>query len=259
MRLRGRDEVRFREDRDPLVPAHVLARQRIEGQDLVYFVAKQADAQADVFVGRIELDDVAPHAEGAARKVVVVALVLNLDEPPQDLIAGDLLALLERHQQAVVGLRRSQAVDARYAGHDDDVAAFEERPRGRQPEAVDLFVDDRLLLDVRIGGRHEGFRLVIVVVADEKLDGVAREESPELLIQLGGQGLVVHHDQRRAVHLGQHLRHRECLTRAGDAEQDLTLVPATQGFGELRNGARLIAAQLEVGFETEPFADSRDR
>jgi hypothetical protein len=106
------NEVRLREYRDPLVPADVFSGQRIEGQNLVDFVPKQADAQADVFVGRIELDDVAAHAEGAARKVVIVALVLNLDKPPQDLVARNLLPLLERHQQAVVGLRRSEAVDA---------------------------------------------------------------------------------------------------------------------------------------------------
>ncbi len=179
--LARRHEVRLREDGDPFVPAHVLAGQRIEGQDLVDFVTKQADAQADVFVGRIELDDVPAHAKSAARKLVVVALVLDLDELPQDLVARDLLALLERHQQPVIRLRRSQAVDARHAGDDDDVAAFEERSRGRQPKAIDLFVDDRLLLDVGVRGRHEGFRLIVVVVADEELDGVVRKELPELL------------------------------------------------------------------------------
>jgi hypothetical protein len=51
----------------------------------------------------------------------------------------------------------------------------------------------------------------------------------------------VDHDQRRPVHFRQYLRHRERLAGAGDTEQHLALVPATQGFSELRNGARLIA------------------
>ena len=110
------------------------------------------------------------------------------------------LAPLERHQQAVVRLRRSEAVDARHAGDDDDVAALEERAGRRQPQPIDLLVDDRFLLDVRVGGRHVGFRLVVVVVADEELDGVVREEAPELLVELRRQRLVVDHHERRPVH-----------------------------------------------------------
>jgi hypothetical protein len=43
----------------------------------------------------------------------------------------------------VIRFRRSEAVDARSARDDDDVAALEERPRRRQPHAVDLVVDRR--------------------------------------------------------------------------------------------------------------------
>ena len=169
----------------------------------------------------IDLDDVAADAEGAARELVVVPLVLNLDQLPQHLVALHRRAALERHHEAVVGLRRPEAVDARHAGHDDDVAALEQRARRRQPQPIDLVVDDRLLLDVRVGGRHVGLGLVVVVVADEELDGVVRKEAPELLEELRRQRLVVDHDQRRPVHARQHLRHRERLARAGDAEQHL--------------------------------------
>jgi hypothetical protein len=62
------------------------------------------------------------------------------------------------------------------------------------------------------------------VVADEVLDRVVREEAAELLVELGGQGLVVDHDKRRPVHAGNGLRHREGLARAGDAEQHLVAV-----------------------------------
>jgi hypothetical protein len=63
---------------------------------------------------------------------VVVALVLDLDELAEDLVAADPLAALERQQHAVVRLRGAEAVDARHARDDDDVAALEERPRRRQ-------------------------------------------------------------------------------------------------------------------------------
>ena len=163
----------------------------------------------------------------------------------------------ERQQQPVVRLGRAQTVDARDAGDDDDVAPLEERARRREPHAVDLVVDRRFLLDVRVGGRNVGFGLVVVVVADEVLDGVLGKEALELLIELRGQRLVVRHDQRRPVHLRQHLRHREGLARAGDAEQHLVRVAAVQPFDQLGHGADLVAADLEVADELESIVDGR--
>ena len=228
------------------MPPQRLAGQRIERGQLVDLVAEQADAQRELFVRRIDLDDVAADAEGAAAELVVVALVLDFDQLAQDLIAVDPLPFLERQHQAVVGVGRSQAVDARHAGDDDDVAALEQRPRRRQPHAIDLVVDRRFLLDVGVARRHVGFGLVVVVVADEILDRVVGEEAPELLEQLGRQRLVVRHHQRGTVHAVDDLRHAVGLARAGDAEQHLVLVAAVQPVDQLRHGMDLIAGQLEV-------------
>ena len=170
-------EVRLRVDRHLVEPSDHLAGQRIEPGELVDLVAEQPDPQRVLFVGRHHLDDVAADAEGAAPELRVVALVLDLDQLAEDLIAIDALPHLQRQQHPVVRLRRSEAVDARDARDDDDVATLEERPRRRQAHAVDLVVDRRFLLDVRVGGRDVGFRLVVVVVADEVFDGVLRERT----------------------------------------------------------------------------------
>ena len=203
--------MRLRVDGNLVVLAPALARQRIERRERIDVVAEELDAQRLLFVRRVHLDDVAAHAEGAAREVGLVALVLDFHELAENLIARNALAELQRQQHAVVRLGRSEAVDARHARDDDDVAALEERPRRRQAHAVDLVVDDRFLLDVRIGRGNVGLGLVVVVVADEVLDGVLREEATEFLIELRGQGLVVNHDERRPVHLFDDLRHREGL------------------------------------------------
>ena len=134
----------------------------------------------------------------------------------------------------------------RHAGDDDDVAALEERAGGRQPHAIDLVVDRRFLLDVGVAGGHVRFRLVVVVVADEVLDGVVGEEAPELLVELRGQRLVVRHHQRGPVHAGDDLRHGEGLARAGDAEQHLVLVAAVQPVDQLGHSVHLIAGEFEV-------------
>ena len=255
--LARRHEVRLRIDGGLVVPVKRLAGQRVEGGQRVHVVAEQLDAQSSLFVRRVHLDDVAADAERAAAEIVVVALVLNLDQLAQDLFAGDALSALERQQHAVVGLRRSEAVDARHAGDDDDVAAFEERPGRGQAHAVDLFVDGRFLLDVGVGGRDVGLRLVVVVVADEVLDRVVRKKAAELLVELRGQGLVVDHDQRRTVHPGDRLRHGERLARTGDAEQHLMRVAAVESGHELADGALLIAGQGEIGDEVEAVVHGR--
>ena len=99
--------------------------------------------------------------------------------------------------------------------------------------------------------RNVGFGLVVVVVADEILDRVLRKEPSELLIELRGQGLVVDHDERGPVHLGDHLGHGEGLAGAGDAQQHLALIAPREALHELGNGARLVPLQLEVGDEFE--------
>jgi hypothetical protein len=53
------------------------------------------------------------------------------------------------------------------------------------------------------------------------------------------------------VHAGDALRHREGLARSGDPEQHLRGVPAVEPLDELVDGARLVAAQLEVGHQLE--------
>ena len=213
---------------------------------LVDLVAEQPDAQRRLLVRRIHLDDVAAHAERAAAELVVVALVLDLDELAEDLVAIHPLPALERQQHAVVRLGRAQAVDARHAGDDDDVAALEERARRREPHAIDLVVDRRFLLDVRVARRDVGFGLVVVVVADEILDGVLREEAPELLDRAAPPASCCAPSPASAgSRVGDDAGHGEGLARAGDAEQHLVLVAAIQPLdaaparrGPGRRGAR---------------------
>ena len=91
--------------------------------------------------------------------------------------ARDLLALFQHQQHAVVGFRRAEAVDAAHAGDDDAVAALEQRAGGGEAQLVQLVVDGGFFFDVDVARRDVGFRLVVVVVADEILDRVVGEKS----------------------------------------------------------------------------------
>ena len=178
---------------------------------------------------------------------MVVAFVLDLDELAQDPVAFDPHATFEWEQHAVVRLGRSKPVDTRHARDDDDVPSLEQRSCGRQPHAVDLVVDRRFLLDVRVGRWHVRFGLVVVVVAHEVLDGVSGEQPLELLIELCRQGLVVRHHEAGSIDASDHLGHGEGLPGPGDAEQHLVAVAAVESLGQLRDRSLLITMNLEVG------------
>ncbi|MBA7685820.1 hypothetical protein ES703_94248 [subsurface metagenome] len=82
--------------------------------------------------------------------------------------------------------RLTQTVDARYRGDDNHIAALKEGMSGGVAQFINLLIDIALFLNVSIGVRNIGFRLVVVIVADEVFYGVIGEELPELAGKLSG-------------------------------------------------------------------------
>jgi len=223
-----------------------------EGVDLgegIDLVAEEFDAVGVLVVGGVDLDDVSADSEGAAAEVDVVAVIEDFDEALGDVFALDLLALFEEEEHAVVSFGRAEAVDAGDGGDDDAVSSFEEAARGGETELVQLFVDGGFLLDEEVAGWDVGFGLVIVVVGDEVFDGVLGEEGFELVVELGGESLVVREDEGGALDLLDDLGHGEGFARAGDAEQDLILLAGSQAGDEFRDGSGLIALRCVGGGE----------
>ena len=245
-----RDVVRVGVDLHELQLVGLVAGERIELVDRFDLVAEQVDAPGAVFVVRREdVDDVAAHPEGAAREIRRGALVLRRDQIGDHAALLDLLALLDREGHRRIGLDRADAVDARHRGDDDDVVAFEQRARRRVAHAVDLLVDRGILLDVGVGARDIGFRLVVIVIRDEILHRVVGEEALELAVELRRQGLVRRQDDRRPLRRLDHLRHGEGLARAGDAEQHLGAVVALGALDQVLDRGRLIALRRHVGLQ----------
>ena len=220
-----------------------LAGQRVEVADLLHLVAEERDVVGGLGVRRLDLDDVALHAEAAAPERRVVARVLAVDELAQDEVAVVLLPHLEDQHALAPLLRRAEAVDARDRRDDDDVAAREERGGGREAQARDVVVLGRVLLDVQVGLRDVRLRLVVVVVRDEVLDRVLGEELPELVAELRGERLVVGDDERRLLHLLDHPRHRGRLAGPGRAEERLVALARAQPFGERGDRGGLVAGR----------------
>jgi hypothetical protein len=175
--------------------------------------------------------------------------------------------LVQAERHLLVVLQRTDAVDARDRGDDDDVVALHQRARRGVAHPVDLLVDRRILLDEGVGARYVGFGLVVIVVRDEVLDRILREETLHLGIELRRQRLVGRHHQRRPPLARNHVGHGEGLARAGDAQQDLVALARFDTgdqlpdcFGLVARG-RVVRHQLErprrYAFELRPPLDVR--
>ena len=122
---------------------------------------------------------------------------------------------------------------------------------GGVAQAVDLVVHRRVLLDVGVARRDVGLGLVVVVVGDEVLDPVLREELPHLVGQLGGERLVGGDDQRGPLGLLDRPGDGGGLARPGDAEEGLEAVAPLDALGQRGDGLGLVAGRLEVGDDLE--------
>ena len=85
--------MRLRIDRQPRVLLLDGPEERIDLRQRVDLVAEQLDPIGVLIVRRVDLDDVASHAERPALEVDVVAFVQDLDQPPRDVFTPQLLGL----------------------------------------------------------------------------------------------------------------------------------------------------------------------
>ena len=246
-----RDVVGRRIDVDLLALGQQLTGERVEFRDPFHLVAEELDPDEGLLRGRLEFQRVAADPETGARHRLVVALVLEIDEVPQDRVAPVLAADPQPQDGRAVVHRGPEAVDARHGRHDDHVAALEQRMRGGMSEPIDLVVPARVLLDVRVRAREIRLGLVVVEVADEVFDRVLREELAELGVQLGGQRLVVGQHQRRPVHLGDDRSQTERLARPGRSEQDLMMQSRVEPVDELLDRQRLVTGGFERSDELQ--------
>ena len=226
--------------------------------DLFDLVAEERDAVRSLLVRWLDLDDVALHAKTTTPQHRVVANVLRVDQLAQHQVAVLLLPPLEDDHPLPPLLRRAESVDAGDGRHHHDVAPGEEGGGGGKPQPRDVVVLRRVFLDVEVGLRNVGLRLVVVVVRDEVLHRVVRKELAELVAELGCQRLVVCDHERRSPDLLDRPGHRRRLARARRADQGLVAIAGLEAFGQRADGSRLVAGRAVGGgcFELGHFVQA---
>ena len=238
--LAGDDEVAGRIDGHAIPSVELLAGQRIDLMNALDLIAEHLDPNPVLLVGGIDFHDVTANAEGAAAERHIIPAVLDVHEPAENYLSWDGLPDLNEQHQALEAFRITQPVDAGHAGDDYHVVTGDEIGRRLQAQAIDIFVDRGVLLDIRVGRGQVGLGLVVVIVGNEVPDGVMREVGAEFPVELSRERLVVADDERRKTELGNNVRDRERLARSRDTEERLKTPVAFQPLHELIDRLRLI-------------------
>jgi len=119
---------------------------------------------------------------------------------------------------------------------------------------VDRFIDRAFFLDIEIAPRNIGLWLVIVIVGDEVLDRIIREEGFEFSIELRRQSFIRREDQSRSLGRFDDLGHGKGLAGSGRAEQDLVALALLDTIHEFGNRGALITGRIvrRIDFERDP-------
>ena len=131
---------------------------------------------------------------------LIVAVIIDIDELFQQLSAPDHVADAQVQRCLTIILGTAKTINTGDRCHNYHIAAAKERTRRRQPQPVDLFVDLGIFFNVGIRARNIRFRLIVIVVGDKIFDRVIGKELAELAVKLGGERLVMGHDQGRLLH-----------------------------------------------------------
>ena len=243
--------MRGRPNGQRLVLAKHLPRHVVDLRDALYLVTPEFHANGIVGIGRENVQSVAAHAEGAARKLVVIAVVLDIDEIVNHVVTIHLLLLVHENGHAGVIHRAADAVYAADAGNHDAIATRQERRRSRMTKLLHLFVDGGILLDERVGRRNVSFRLIVVVVGDEVDNRVIRKEFLELACKLSGKRFVRRHDQGGLLNRLDGFRHGEGLARSRYAKQGLIPEASLYALCKLGDCLGLVARGLIRGYHLQ--------
>ncbi len=224
----------------------------VESRDIFNLVTKKADPDRFAFaVSGQDFERITTHPEDTGLDFQVVALVLDIDQLPQEGIPTVDLSFWNLQHRGAIGFRVAQTINGGDRCHDNNILAGHQRRCCCQAQTVNLFVNIGFFLDIQIASWDVGFRLIIIVIRDEILHCIFREEFGILGVKLGCQCFVVGHHQGGQLQLLDHVGNCESLACASGTEQNLVMVAFVDTFHELTDGFRLVASGFVRSVEFE--------
>src|SRR5262245_46950583 len=92
--------------------AQFISGQRIERTQLVDLVSPELDSKPDALIRGMYFNGIASDAKRASLEIDIVTFVENLNQLDEDLPPADVLPAFQHQEHSVIGLGRTQTVDA---------------------------------------------------------------------------------------------------------------------------------------------------
>ena len=189
------------------------------------------------------INRVTAHTKLAAGKIGFVPCILHAHQLSDQVALPNLVSDPQSHHHLVVALGLANAVNGRHRGHNDHIAPLKNALRTAQTHLLNVFIDGAVFLDEKVALGHIGFRLVVVVVANEVLHSILGKKLPKLAVQLSGQCLVGRKNNGRAAKPCNRIGHGESLAGARHAKQCLKHLAIAHPLHQLLDRYRLVSSR----------------
>jgi len=151
--------------------------------DFLDFIAEESDAVAEVHIRKVDINGIAPDAEGSAAEVGFGAGVETFHEPEQETVPGNGLTFTDPDDPGFVVFRVAHTIDTGDRGNDNHVSSSREQGGGSpQTKFIHFFVDGEVFFDISIGNGDISFRLVVIVIGDEVFYCIIGEKLTKLAV-----------------------------------------------------------------------------
>ena len=220
--------------------------QRIKLGDPFNLIPPHFDGVSGFRVRRNNLQRVTSHPECSATQFHIIARILDIDQPPQQIISAIHLPALNFDRYLTPTNRVADSVNARYGSNDDHIFAGQQVAGRQEPQPINFIVDLGLFFNKKIVTGHIRFRLIVIVIAHKVRNGVMREKLLKFTVQLSRQRFVVRDNQGWLLSFLDDVRHRKGFPGTGCPQQRLETLTFIEAVYQLINRLGLISHRLKI-------------
>ena len=192
-------------------------------------------------IGNKHINRVTLHTKLTPRRTHVITHIKRINQHPQQPIPAQPLTNTDINHRTTQRSRTPHAINTRHRRDNHNIPPARKQSRQcRQPQTVNLIINRKILLNIRVRMRQISLRLIIVIVRNIILNRILRKKLLHLSIKLGSQRLVMTQNQRRTIHIRNHISNSESLTRTRNTQQHLSTTAPNNTLRQLTNSLRLI-------------------